>query len=148
MKEKDLRAELLADPRVLRVRIKRDGAVDVMTDAPRGDGGRVPYWLFKGWKEELLREREAEDEKKTAVVFRTWRDDGTVIALFPLLVENSGHCGSYEHVGQHGAASYRHVISKTRPATAEEYGDLKTELERIGYKLDVRKRIPARNRRA
>ena len=62
MTNKELRDELLDDPRVLRVVIKRDGAVNVLTDAPRGDGGRVPYWLFKGWADELKREKEIERE--------------------------------------------------------------------------------------
>ena len=61
MTNKELRDELLDDPRVLRVVIKH-GAVNVLTDAPRGDGGRIPYWIFKGWVEELKREKEIERE--------------------------------------------------------------------------------------
>lgn len=80
------------------------------------------------------------DLEKTVVVFRRWRAFGqSVIALFPEDVDE-GFCNSYEHVGQHGLADYPGVIRKTTPATPEEYADLKTELESIGYNLDVRTR--------
>lgn len=75
------------------------------------------------------------------VIFRTWRD-GDVIALFPDIdADCTGlHCGSYMHIGQHGAADYRLVVQRTRPAVPVEYAELKAELEQIGYVLDVRSR--------
>lgn len=79
----------------------------------------------------------------TIVVFRAWRSDGNVIALFPELPHDlSGRfCTSYAHVGQHGAASYTHCIAITRPATPAEYAPLLKELRAIGYdNLIVRKR--------
>ena len=74
----------------------------------------------------------------TKVVFR-WGDDwAAVIALFPEEVADSnGHCGSYMHIGQHGPADYEYVMSITKPATLEEYQELKAELEDIGYRLEV-----------
>lgn len=82
---------------------------------------------------------------KTKVVFLVWIpslsykfDD--VIALFPEIKEGSGLCLSYEHFGQHGAADYLTVISRTRPARPCEYAALKAELEGRGYNLEVRKR--------
>jgi len=90
-------------------------------------------------------------ESTTVVVFRKWRDksvigDG-VIALFPEIDDGRGMCSSFEHVGQHGAADYDGVISRTRAADPAEYAALKAELEAApyNYKLDVRKR---RNGRA
>jgi hypothetical protein len=81
------------------------------------------------------------------VVFRVW-PNGDVIALFPdEPADNEGHCMSYEHFGQHGAADYRHVSSQTRPATTEEAAELKAELENIGYKLAPSKEAFAANPR-
>lgn len=80
------------------------------------------------------------DKEKTVVVFRVWRKEGTVIALFPGIDEGNGHCSSYEHVGQHGGADYRLVIARTRPATPNEYQDLLKELRRIGYNVLIRQR--------
>jgi len=81
---------------------------------------------------------------KTAVIFRVFseKEGGDVIALFP---EISGSyelssCLSYMHIGQHAAAHPAFLIRDTRPATPEEYADLKAELEAIGYDLKVCKR--------
>ena len=84
------------------------------------------------------------DLTKTVVVFRMWKDKaGSVIALFPDIDAESGRCQSYEHVGQHGAADYDLVMSKTRPAKPSEYKDLLCELKRIGYVLIPRSRRPS-----
>ena len=85
------------------------------------------------------------DEEKTLVVFRKWRIGCSPIALFPGIDAGRGHCMSYERIGQHGAADYAGVIGDTRPASLED-ADVKrlhTELETIGYNLDVRARRPA-----
>ena len=91
-----------------------------------------------------------DEEPTTVVVFRTFKDGGDVIALFPTLVNYpDGACESYQHVGQHGAADYAHCVKITRVATPEEYAPLKAELESIGYRLEVRARFtPSRNRKA
>lgn len=86
--------------------------------------------------------------EKTAVVFRVWRDTNTVIALFPNEREVSGCVMSYEHVGQHGAADYAHVINATRPANADESSALRQELQGIGYNLVVYRRRPTRSAEA
>jgi hypothetical protein len=83
----------------------------------------------------------------TVVVFRKWyrRSDGNgVIALFPGLAWRNGMVQSYEHVGQHGAADYAGVISRTRAAKPAEYAALLRELESepFNYRLDVRRRAP------
>jgi len=81
-------------------------------------------------------------EEKTKVVFRKW-NNGNVIALFPEVPHDQyGHyCLSYEHVGQHGAASPDTLTLLTTKPRPEEYAELKAELERIGYILEVRSRI-------
>lgn len=81
------------------------------------------------------------------VVFRKWRDTGTIIALFPELPADllARYCDSYEAIGQHGAADYLAVVSMTTPATAEEYADLAQELARIGYTLRVVQRASRRH---
>lgn len=84
-------------------------------------------------------------KEKTVVIFRVWRKEGTVIALFPD-IDGDGHCSSYKHVGQHSPADrfspadYKLVVSKTRLATPEEYADLFKELDHAGYNLAVRQR--------
>lgn len=71
------------------------------------------------------------------VVFRKWRDSGTIIALFPELPADllRRFCDAYEHVGQHGGADYDLVVRHTVPATAAEAEPLAKELTQIGYQL-------------
>ena len=70
----------------------------------------------------------------TRVVFRRY-PDGQVIALFPDIPWNGqrGEVTSYMHLGQHGAADYHHVLATARLATEDEYNDLFSELQSIGY---------------
>jgi hypothetical protein len=83
------------------------------------------------------------DTELTVAVFRKWRAyPHEVIALFPEIEARSGFCESYEHVGQHGGAQYEIVNRLTVPATPDEYASLKSELESIGYRLDVKLRRP------
>ena len=69
------------------------------------------------------------------VIFRKFRDDGSVIAIFPSVTWNLDPdvCMSYMHVGQHGSCSVR-ISSRTDLATLAEYDGLLRELYRIGYK--------------
>ena len=80
---------------------------------------------------------------KTAVVFRKMNGkNGEIIALFaeePADAEGK-LCSSYQHVGQHGAADYPHIIRNSKPAKPEQYAALKAELEGIGYSLEVRQK--------
>ena len=71
------------------------------------------------------------------VIFRKFKD-GEVIAWLPDAEVNPSMCMSYMHIGQHGEGQYP---AATVPATAEEYGELKAELERIGYTLRVVSRL-------
>lgn len=64
------------------------------------------------------------------VIFRKWKSNGDLIAFFPDQ-KDGPYIASYQHVGQHGRASYPHP--QTDPATPEEYADLLAELRRIGY---------------
>ena len=84
------------------------------------------------------------DIEKTVVVFRKFLD-GDVIAIFPEMQANEKpcDCGSYMHIGQHGAVSYLFTRA-SKPASPEEYADLKVELESIGYNLDIKKKITKR----
>ena len=78
--------------------------------------------------------------EKTKVIFRKFRN-GDVIALFPQIAGSCADYGcsmqSYMHIGQHGAAD---CVTITKPAIPEEYADLKSELEGIGYELKIVKR--------
>src|SRR5690349_777779 len=77
------------------------------------------------------------------VIFRRF-PDGDVIALFPYLPAeclNAWPCQSYMRVGQHGPADPG-IVYATRPARPHEYAPLKAELERLGYRLSIRRRFP------
>ena len=81
----------------------------------------------------------------TAVIFRTFRDGGDVVALFPLEPsDNHGHhCLSYQRIGQHGGATPDLMRGKfTRPSTPGEICDLACELRGLGYKLRGMQRFP------
>lgn len=87
----------------------------------------------------------AHAEPDTPVVFRTFKDGGHVIALFPSLPgdRDPNTCESYMRVGQHGSASVA-LADVTRPATPDEAAPLRAELESIGYRLrEVKRPAPA-----
>lgn len=81
------------------------------------------------------------------VVFRKWRDTGSVIALFPAIPTDlqGWYCEAYEHVGQHGGADYHGVIRATQPAMPTEYRSLANELDGIGYRVKPIKRASYRH---
>ncbi len=85
------------------------------------------------------------DTDKIAVIFRTFRNGGDVIAFFPFIpaTRNGWTCESYQHIGQHGAAC-PHLARQqyTRPSTPDEIKPLALELTSIGYKLKPMKRFP------
>ena len=69
---------------------------------------------------------------KTKVIFKYWKSG--VIALFPELAgDNNPYrtCESYQHLGQHGAASVE--LSSLKAAKPNEYLPLYSELVRLGY---------------
>lgn len=51
-----IRSYLLEDSRNDKVRITRNGEVHVRTDRERGDGGRRPWWMFAGFRRDLVRD--------------------------------------------------------------------------------------------
>lgn len=79
----------------------------------------------------------------TPVIFRVL--DGEVIAIFPTIPGSHdlrGTCSSYQHIGQHGACDVN-IGTRARLATRAEYMPLKKELQQLGYRLNVVKRIAA-----
>jgi hypothetical protein len=87
------------------------------------------------------------DEGTTVLaVFRRWRDNGDIIALFPEIPSdiNGWYCDAYEHCGQHGGADFHGVVQATKPVSLKEAADLIQELERIGYRLKPIKRASHR----
>jgi hypothetical protein len=79
--------------------------------------------------------------KSTKVIFRKYKD-GDVIALMPETCGNMSAytCGSYMHIGQHGAADPHVVIAQTKLAKPSEFRELASELRKLGYRLQVIKR--------
>ena len=90
------------------------------------------------------------NEQETLVIFRRWRDTGSIIALFPEIPTdiNGWFCEAYEHVGQHGGADYQGVIAATTPVGPDDAADLANELARIGYKLKFIRRASQDNHQA
>lgn len=87
----------------------------------------------------------------TPVVFRRYNDGGDIVALFPTEAYSKlspQYVNSYMHVGQHAAGDYAGTIGVTTPATPEQYADLKSELDNIGYNLRVYRRWNRRWARA
>ena len=66
-----------------------------------------------------------------------------ITAVFPTLpgTNDPDTMTCYAHVGQHGTCSVDWCRDNTRPAIESEYAPLKSELESLGYVLDVRQRI-------
>lgn len=79
---------------------------------------------------------------KTKVIYRVFRNDGQVVALFPEVPGDMhlDHCESYMAIGQHGPASVN-LSRYTRPATKEEIEPLSRELSSIGYNLHPVSRV-------
>jgi len=75
----------------------------------------------------------------TKVLFLVHTDtDGAedLFAYFPNEMHNGDTPSCYSHVGQHSACSPLYA-AESREATPKEYASLKTELERLGYRLKV-----------
>lgn len=71
---------------------------------------------------------------RTRVIFRRFKDDQSIIALFPdESADRSGGISSYQTIGQHGAADLKVCDEITEPVGPDEYKTLLEELERIGY---------------
>lgn len=81
------------------------------------------------------------DTFKTKVIFRKFKDDGEIIAIFPEIPGDNSvfTCQSYQHVGQHGQANELLFEDDefTLLAKPKEYQDLLDELKSIGYNLKV-----------
>jgi hypothetical protein len=80
-----------------------------------------------------------EEKEKTRVVFclipnEPQKDE--VIAFLYDVPANSGNVMSYMHTGQHSEAS-KGFSFECKLASPEQYSDLKTELELLGYELQV-----------
>lgn len=60
-----------------------------------------------------------------------------LFAYFPDSVHHDDYRDCYSHIGQHSSC-HPDYAAESRPATPEEYADLKAELEnQVGYELDV-----------
>lgn len=79
--------------------------------------------------------------EKVKVIFRKCKE-GDIIAFFPELSANRENILCYQHIGQHGEASYLFYLD-TEKATEEEYRSLLKELQTIydDCELVIRQRI-------
>ena len=81
-----------------------------------------------------------QDDDVTKVKFLVNETDpdfaNEVYAYFPDVIEHGNARMGYAHMGQHTAIS-PYYAEESRDATPEEYADLKSELEGLGYNLEV-----------
>ena len=80
------------------------------------------------------------DKEITKVVFRKFKEGDVIAILFSIPDVNRGNYMCYQHIGQHSECDAL-IANWTKPASEDEYKNLKTELESIGYNLKVYKRI-------
>lgn len=76
-----------------------------------------------------------------ATLVRFVTHSNEVTAIFPQLKYNKRLYGNdmltcYAHIGQHSSCS-KEWLNETQKATPEQYANLKTELEQIGYVLKI-----------
>ena len=85
-----------------------------------------------------LTEEGADSTKVMFLVNETDPENHDVFAYFPEEKHdvNGEYNVGYSHVGQHSAVHPAYA-AESRPATPEEYQDLKAELEGVGYNLEV-----------
>jgi hypothetical protein len=76
------------------------------------------------------------DDYKTRVIFLLEKDPAGILAVFPDKLEGVVKRECYSHIGQHGSASDEYWM-ELKPASKEQYRDLKEELESIGYDLEL-----------
>jgi len=89
-----------------------------------------------------------QDIEKTLVIFRMFKEEKEIIAIFPEEPGNydSNTCSSYVHVGQHGTCDPQYLIQDaTYPAYPFQYQDLKEELEKMGYNLVIKKKYQSKH---
>lgn len=77
------------------------------------------------------------DDFITEVQFRKLK--GEIIAVFPYSIWSYDDVTSYQHIGQHGGASWN-INTFTTPAKEPEYINLLLELGGLGYNVKVIKR--------
>jgi hypothetical protein len=96
---------------------------------------------YEAHQEKILTEKQGEDVVR--VIFRVFKHNHEVIALFPDFKTgvHGQYIMSYMNIGQHGDADYHHIIDVTRLAKPEEYESLLEELKSIGYEMKVQSRI-------
>lgn len=71
------------------------------------------------------------------VQFRKFK--GEIIAVFPYEIESNTNVLSYAHIGQHSSCNWN-INQFSKPAKESEYKDLLSELQSIGYNLQVIKK--------
>jgi len=72
----------------------------------------------------------------TKVIFLINEKNNDLFAYFPEEIHNGEFATGYSQLGQHSAV-HPDYAKESRPATPEEYQNLKTELEEIGYNLEI-----------
>lgn len=79
------------------------------------------------------------DKHQTKVIFRKFKDNGQIIAIFPEELGSTSPytSSSYMSIGQHSSCDPVGLIPITKLAKKSEYQDLARELKNLGYNLKV-----------
>jgi len=87
-------------------------------------------------------------EPETPVLFRVFK--GEVTAVFPCepATTTGDTMTCYAHIGQHSGCSFGWYNERTRAAKPDEYASLARELESLGYRLKIYRRITRGHRAA
>ena len=70
----------------------------------------------------------------TEVQFRIFK--GEILAVFPYEIAGKNAVTCYVHIGQHSDCMWD-IVYYSKPAKPEQYKELFTELESLGYNLKV-----------
>jgi len=89
--------------------------------------------------------------EKDIVIFRRWKAGkkrGEVFALFPLIAgELKGSCVSYNKDLKESEIIYKYAMNRSiKTALLKDTKTLKYRLEKEGFKLDIRERVPGSGR--
>ena len=84
--------------------------------------------------------------EKTVAIIRKW--EGEYIAIFPYELGSYSpySCMSYVTIGQHAACTPDGIVAESNHINndnSQELKDFISELESIGYNLEIRQRLPS-----
>ena len=108
----------------------------IKTDMGEFDKSEIIHDIYVDKTKFMKTGGRTQDKHKTKVIFLYNEANEDLFAYFPDEVDHGIFKVAYSHVGQHSSV-HPDYAKESRLATPEEYKDLKSELESIGYNLTV-----------